>query len=56
MLKSGIDKKVINNLFDKYSMLLPAWMKFVDNSFLPEKYRKDYKQLLVKKGRQLGLG
>jgi serine/threonine-protein kinase HipA len=54
MKSSGLDNKVIENIFGKYEKLIPKWMNFIDNSFLPKSTIEDYKELLLKKSKQLG--
>ena len=55
MQSAGIDPKVIENIFRKYKKLLPKWAKFIDESFLPEQMKQDYKSLINKKSMQIEL-
>lgn len=54
MKGSGLDDKVIANILGKYEKMTPKWMKFIDNSFLPKSTIEAYKELLLKKSKQLG--
>ncbi len=42
MRDSGMDDKVITNLFGRFSKALPKWHKLIDESFLPEDARGKY--------------
>ncbi len=42
MYESGVDKKVIANLFSRFSDALPKWRTLVQESFLPEELRVIY--------------
>ncbi len=42
MRDSGMDDKVIKNLFGRFSKALPKWHKLIDESFLPEDARGKY--------------
>lgn len=44
MLASGLDQKVIDNIFKKFIKAAPKWMDFIDISFLPEELKGRYKQ------------
>lgn len=52
---SGLDQKVIENIFIKYKKLLPKWHQFIDESFLPESMKNEYKVLIDKKASQIQL-
>ena len=43
MLESGLDEKVINNIFKKFINVLPKWKAFIDISFLPDELKEQYK-------------
>ena len=43
MLASGLDEKVIDNIFKKFIKVLPKWVEFIDISFLPEELKERYK-------------
>jgi serine/threonine-protein kinase HipA len=42
MKGTGLDQKVIENIFIKYKKLLPKWAKFVNQSFLPDSIKDEY--------------
>ena len=44
MRASGLDEKVIDNIFKKFIKVLPKWIDFIDLSFLPEELKEQYKQ------------
>lgn len=54
MKESGLNDKVIENIFEKYNKMIPKWIGFIDNSFLPKSTNEAYKDLLLKKSKQLG--
>lgn len=55
MNSSGMDDKVIGNIFNKYAKLPPLWNGLIDKSFLPDRMKTDYKSLIQKKLNQLEL-
>jgi len=55
MNAAGLDHKVIENIFKKYKKLIPTWIKFIDESFLPEPMKNEYKNLINKKSIQIEL-
>lgn len=55
MNSAGIDQKVIENIFNKYKKLLPKWTEFINESFLPEQMKNEYKILINKKSIQIEL-
>jgi len=55
MTLSGLDQKVIENIFIKYKKLLPKWHRFIDESFLPESMKSEYKGLISEKASQIEL-
>jgi len=55
MKGSGLDQKVIKNIFTKFKKLLPHWFKFIDNSFLPSSTNANYKELIKQKAKQIEL-
>jgi serine/threonine-protein kinase HipA len=47
LLKSfKVDEKAIENVYEKFSKVLPQWYDFIDTSFLPEQMKEEYKQLI----------
>jgi serine/threonine-protein kinase HipA len=55
MKGAGLDQKVIENIFKKYKKLLPKWGKFIDESFLPDPMKNEYKTLINQKSIQIEL-
>lgn len=55
MKGAGLGQKVIENIFKKYKKLLPKWSKFIDESFLPDPMKNDYKILINQKSIQIEL-
>lgn len=55
MKSAGVDAKVVENIFKKYNRLLPKWKKFIDDSFLPEAMKEEYKTLVNRKSIQIEL-
>lgn len=53
MLRAGMDQKVIENIFKKYNKLIPKWNQFILESFLPEKMKEEYIELIERKSNQL---
>ena len=48
MRASGLEEKVITNLFNKFSKVQDKWMEFIDISFLPDDMKGSYKNLIAK--------
>lgn len=55
MKGAGLEQKVIENIFKKYKKLLPKWSKFIDESFLPDPMKNEYKILIKQKSIQIEL-
>ena len=55
MKGAGLEQKVIENIFKKYKKLLPKWAKFIDESFLPDPMKNEYKTLINQKSIQIEL-
>ena len=55
MKGAGLEQKVIENIFKKYKKLLPKWAKFIDESFLPDPMKSEYKTLINQKSIQIEL-
>lgn len=49
MQASGLEDKVMNNLFKKFLKVRDKWMDFIDISFLPEEMRTGYKEIIDEK-------
>ncbi len=46
MTASGMDEKVIDNLFKKFIKAIPKWDEWIDISFLPDEMKGKYKELI----------
>jgi serine/threonine-protein kinase HipA len=55
MSSSGLDLKVIQNIFKRYSKLIHKWNKLINRSFLPGSVKNEYKELILKKANQIEL-
>ena len=47
MRASGLDGKVIDNIFKKFIKVRPKWIDFIGISFLPDELKERYKQEIV---------
>ncbi|KAA6339491.1 Serine/threonine-protein kinase HipA [termite gut metagenome] len=48
LLQSGLEPKVIENIFVKFERIIPKWLEFIDKSFLAEQTKPAYKKLIYK--------
>lgn len=55
MKDAGLNQKVIENIFKKYKRLIPKWSEFIEESFLRESMKEEYKSLLNHKSAQIEL-
>ena len=53
MHATGLEDKVIENLFKKFLRIKDSWMNFIDSSFLSEEMRIGYKTIISEKLEQL---
>lgn len=53
MTASGMDEKVIDNLFKKFIKVIPKWSEWIDVSFLPDEMKGKYKTLIAERIGQL---
>ena len=53
MSASGMDEKVIDNLFKKFIKAIPKWNEWIDISFLPDEMKGKYKTLIAERIGQL---
>ena len=53
MTASGMDEKVIDNLFKKFIKAIPKWGEWIDVSFLPDEMKSKYKALIAERIGQL---
>lgn len=49
MKASGLDKKVIENIFNKFLKVQDNWFAFIDNSFLSDEMKAEYKNIITKR-------
>lgn len=48
MLDSGLNSKVVNNIFSKFEKSVSKWNEIIDESFLPDNMKLTYKQKILK--------
>ena len=53
MQLSGLEEKVMENIFKKFLKVQDAWMQFIDISFLPIEMKERYKYLIAEKMERL---
>ena len=46
---SGVEEKVIENLARRFSRALPKWFGLIDQSFLPDDMKRQYKKLILRR-------
>jgi len=49
MITSGLDEKVIENLFKRFIKVESKWLDFISISFLPKVMQEQYKELIIKR-------
>ena len=49
MTASGLSEKVIQNMANKFGKAISKWIDLIDNSFLPNDMKRDYKRLIIKR-------
>lgn len=49
MTASGLNEKVIQNMANKFGKAISKWIDLIDNSFLPNDMKRDYKRLIIKR-------
>lgn len=49
MSSSGLEEKIIDNLFAKFVKVADEWLRFIDISFLPEEMKEQYKLIIQNK-------
>ncbi|MFA0963528.1 HipA domain-containing protein [Roseivirga sp. BDSF3-8] len=55
MSSSGLNTKVIENIFKRFQRVLPEWHDFINISFLPENLKENYHAVLDNRFRQINL-
>lgn len=53
MTASGLSEKVIQNMANKFGKAISKWIDLIDNSFLPNDMKRDYKRLIIKRVRMM---
>ncbi|MBC7475716.1 MAG: HipA domain-containing protein [Candidatus Sericytochromatia bacterium] len=48
-----LEQKVIANIFSKFNKSIPKWLAFIEMSFLPEKTKEIYKELIIERANRL---
>jgi serine/threonine-protein kinase HipA len=49
MQASGLEDKVINNIFAKFTKVKDRWFAFIDLSFLPDEMKEAFKVIIAEK-------
>jgi len=53
MTSSGLEGKVIANIFNKFANAAPKWFAFIDDSFIPDDLKEKYKEEIKRNLAQL---
>ena len=49
MQASGLEEKVINNIFAKFAKVKDRWFEFIDQSFLPDEMKDAFKAIIAER-------
>lgn len=49
MQASGLEDKIIENIFNKFANAKKKWFEFIEQSFLPGEMKEDFKTIIVEK-------
>ena len=49
MTASGLNEKVIQNMANKFGKAISKWIDLIDDSFLPNDMKREYKRLIIKR-------
>jgi len=49
MKNSGLEQKITNNIFSKFTRIANKWIEFINSSFLPENMKEQYKAIIKEK-------
>ena len=49
MTASGLNEKVIQNMANKFGKAISKWIDLIDNSFLSNDMKREYKRLIIKR-------
>ncbi|MEX0966565.1 MAG: hypothetical protein WD077_04955 [Bacteroidia bacterium] len=55
MNRFSLDANAIENIFSRMAGSIADWMNFIDVSFLPNKMKEEYKNLISQKAEQIEL-
>jgi len=55
MSRFDIDNRAIENIFHRFERKLGSWFRFIDQSFVPEDMKENYKALIQERANQLSL-
>ena len=47
IIASGVNEKVLDNIDKKFRKALIKWIDLIDNSFLPDDFKRQYKRLII---------
>ena len=50
---SGLEDKIIDNIFKKFTKAKDKWFEFIDLSFLPDEMKESFKTIIAEKLRLL---
>ncbi|UPT65404.1 MAG: hypothetical protein M0D57_12640 [Sphingobacteriales bacterium JAD_PAG50586_3] len=53
--KVGINPVAANNSRRKFTRILRSWFELVEESYLPERLKRNYIHILIKRAEQLGM-
>lgn len=56
MERAKLEERMIMNIFRRFEKSLDKWGAFIEASFLPPEMKERYKELVLSKAKQLGLG
>lgn len=48
-----LEERVIINIFNKFRKSIPKWLVFIENSFLQEETKIEYKELIIEKAKRI---
>ena len=49
MQASGLEEKVINNIFAKFAKAKDRWFEFIDQSFLSDEMKEAFKAIIAER-------
>ncbi len=53
MLATGMDRRSIDRVYEKFARVIPAWNKFIEVSFVPSEMKEEYRQLIYERAMRL---